>query len=154
VERIQYLLDNVYMNEVPVLIRQKRHKEITSSKLFQFITKDIYRNNPHQRDQMEQLKTAVANRIADYDRSLKAVIGSKEYSSLMLGDVIHANYTASGKDIMSQLQIKEFQSSILKYKDEFELICKMLKENRAPSFQKIASIFQASQHDFSAQTYH
>ncbi len=126
-ERIQYLLDNVYMNEVPVLIRQKRHKEITSSKLFQFITKDIYRNNPHQRDQMEQLKTAVANRIAEYDRSLKSVINSKEYSSLMLGDIIHANYSPSGKDIMSQLQIKEFQSSILRYKDEFELICKMLK---------------------------
>jgi hypothetical protein len=94
---------------------------------------------------MQILKTAVANRIADYDKTLKLMVHTKEYQALMLADQIHANHSSSS-DLMSQLQLREFQSSILAYKDEFELICKMLKENRAPSFQKITAIFQASQH--------
>ncbi len=37
IERTLYLLDNAYMQEVPKLIRQKRHSDLNSEKLSNFV---------------------------------------------------------------------------------------------------------------------
>ena len=41
VEKNMYLIDNVYMGEVPRLIRQKKYRDITSSKLAYFLKREI-----------------------------------------------------------------------------------------------------------------
>ena len=37
IEKNMYFIDNVYMGEVPRLIRQKKYRDITSSKLAYFL---------------------------------------------------------------------------------------------------------------------
>lgn len=69
IEKAKYIFENIYMGEVPRLIRQKSYKDITSSKLFSFIKHDSFENNTQQRIQMEGLRNEVSARISELDRN-------------------------------------------------------------------------------------
>ena len=69
IARTKYIFDNVYMGEVPRLIRQARHTELTSKRLFQFVKHDSFENNVQQRIQMEGLRNEVAARIAEMEQN-------------------------------------------------------------------------------------
>lgn len=69
IEKAKYIFQNIYMGEVPRLIRQKSYKDITSSNLFSFIKHDSFENNAQQRIQMEGLRNEVSARISELDRN-------------------------------------------------------------------------------------
>jgi hypothetical protein len=66
IARSQYIFENVYMGEVPRLIRLGRHRDLSSAKLFEFVKHDSMENNIQQRIQMEGLRNEVAVRIGEF----------------------------------------------------------------------------------------
>jgi hypothetical protein len=64
--RTKYIFDNVYMGEVPRLIRQGKHRELSSQRLFEFVKHESFENNLQQRIQMEGLRNQVTTRMAQF----------------------------------------------------------------------------------------
>ena len=70
IEKAGYIIQNVYMAEVPKLIRQKQNRQLTSIKLYQFLKNDSFDNSIQQRSKMEALRNQVSTRISEFDKNL------------------------------------------------------------------------------------
>lgn len=89
IDKALYLVENIYLEEVPKLIKQKRHAEINSAKLGSFIRKEVTEGAAI-RNRMEALRNRISERITDREAALDRLYASKDFESIILGDLIRA----------------------------------------------------------------
>jgi hypothetical protein len=102
---------------------------------------------------MESLRNEVAARIAELDRNFEKLAASKDFQALTMLDVVRFA-ESSPLALMGKVDVDQFDSRVLEYKEDFEDVFRLLKENRAPAFKAISTLFRASEHGFSAEEYH
>ena len=143
----------MYLGEIPRLVRDKKYRQITSSKLYEYVKRQSAENNEKQRTKMESFRNEAVARINDLQRSVKLLFAAPQFNKITLSDIIKPP-SENSLNHNNNIEITHLQTKILSQREEFQFISKILKENRAPQFSKIRSIFRASQHNFSASQYH
>ena len=154
IARTKYIFENVYMGEVPRLIRQGKYRELTSQRLHDFVKHESFENNLQQRIQMEGLRNQVAARIGELQANFEKWVAAGEFQRLSLGDIVRASEGESPFAMLGRLDIHRFESRVLESKEDFEEVAQLLREGRAPPFASIVTVFRASEHRFSAEEFH
>lgn len=96
----------------------------------------------------------MSDRIKDRESGIDRLYKTKEYESILLGDIINMEEEISFSDVANKIQVKEFNSSVLTQPAELDLLLKFLRENRATGFTKMALLFKASEHQFNSEVLH
>jgi hypothetical protein len=113
IAKTKYIFENVYMGEVPRLIRQGKHRELTSQRLYDFVKHDSFENNIQQRIQMEGLRNEVATRIAELDLNFEKLVAGREFQGMAMEDIIRSTEAESPFAMLGKLDIHRFESRVL-----------------------------------------
>ena len=89
------------------------------------------------------------SRIGQLQENLNQLFDLRLYQSLMLSDTLQP-LSSAGEGVSSHVDVSSMHSKILEFREEKDDLVKMLKQNRVPHFNRVTTLFKASEHLFSA----